>query len=397
MNLRQVLVFLVGLSMPFNNLAVNIFGRNVSAGLFASAFYFIAMIPYLKKVFVVGRYHGHFIWNIFIYCVLLTIVNIANSAGYNTPVFSSSLLMCYLLFLLLLVHSMLDCKALSICLYGVGFGGILMSFFHFLGIGVSFNTDLRLVMFGENSNELGIYMALSSIVILNDFILNDDLNLGKKRFCFILFFIPIILLLFATGSRTAFAIFILSVFVIILFYPLKSLFTKFVFIALGFGVLVYVFCQLESTDAIIIQRLMATVEDGNVSGRDQISESLLPYICESPIWGYGQTGYVDISKKALSKFSLISGIAYGFSPHNVILEVLLYTGCLGLGLWLLFWFKILWRSWLMFYRERVVMSILLCIPILACILSGQLLTSKWAYILYAYILSESLYFKTRIK
>lgn len=43
------------------------------------------------------------------------------------------------------------------------------------------------------------------------------------------------------------------------------------------------------------------------------------------------------------------------------------------------------------WKERLLMAGLMCIPMLACILSGQLLTAKWAYILYAYIMSEYYY------
>ena len=39
------------------------------------------------------------------------------------------------------------------------------------------------------------------------------------------------------------------------------------------------------------------------------------------------------------------------------------------------------------------MASLMCIPMLACILSGQLLIAKWAYILYAYIMSEYYYYR----
>lgn len=390
MKLRRFLIFLVGLSMPFNNVAPI---PNFSMGLFSSAIYFLSLVSFIPNMKEIGSIHGKFVWNILAYILFITIINIANQCGYNTPIFPFSMFMCFVLMLFLLVHSLIDKKALSYCMYGMAFGGILMSIFFALGIGIEIGEDLRLVMFGENSNALGIYMGLSSIVILNDFVLNDELKLKKFRFLFILAFIPIVGLLFETGSRTAFLIFAFSIFAIIGFYPTKSAFGKIAFIILGIVCCFYAFNKLMESDSILIERLTTTVEEGNTSGRDKIVESLIPYVFKSPIWGYGQTGYVDVAKKAIGKVSIFGDIVYGFSPHNVIIELLMYTGIIGLILWLIFWWNIGKESWVLFKKKRLLMASLMCIPMLACILSGQLLIAKWAYILYAYIMSEYYYYR----
>lgn len=393
MKLRRFLIFLVGLSMPFNNVAPI---PNFSMGLFSSALYFLSLMSLIPMIKKIGSFHGKFVWNILYYIVFFTFVNILNKCGYNTPIFPFSMFMCFILMLFLLVHSLIDRKALSYCMYGMAFGGILMSIFFAFGIGIEIGEDLRLVMFGENSNALGIYMGLSSIVILNDFVLNDELQLKKFRFLFIAAFIPIVGLLFATGSRTAFIIFALSIFAIIGFYPTKSAFGKIAFIMLGIVCCAYAFNKLVDSDSILIERLTTTVEEGNSSGRDRITESLIPYVFESPILGYGQTGYVEVAKKALGKVSVISNVVYGFSPHNVVMELLIYTGIIGLILWLIFWWKIGKESWILFRETKLLMPVLMCIPMLACILSGQLLTAKWAYILYAYTMSEYYYYRFKL-
>lgn len=156
---------------------------------------------------------------------------------------------------------------------------------------------------------------------------------------------------------------------------------------------IFVFKELISSDSIIINRLMDTVETGNTSGRDKIVESLMPYVAESPIWGYGQTGYVNISKKALGRVSIFGNNVYGYSPHNVIVEILLYTGIIGFLLWFRFWWNIGKESWFLYKRKKNLLPGLLCIPILACIISGQLLAAKWAFIIYAYIMSEYYYLR----
>ena len=392
MKFRRLMVFLVGVSMVFNNVAPI---PGVSLGLFASAAYFLSMYPYYPSFMKLGNVYGKYIWNILAFVVLFTVINEFNQCGYNTPVFPFSLFMCFILMLFLLLHSIYDQMAMSICLYGIAFGGVLMSLFFALGVGIEIGDDMRLVMFGENSNALGIYMGLSATIMLNEIVLNDKLHLGIFRFLFLLAFVPIVSLLFATGSRTAFFIFALSVVTILLFYPTKSFFVRIAVLTIGMICCLYAFTELVEGDSIMMQRLTTTIDSGNSSGRDNILKSLWPYVRESPIWGYGQTGYVDISKQALRKTSVISGVVFGFSPHNVIVEILLYTGIVGLLLWIVVWAKIGKQAVVLFREKRFLTPLLMCIPILACIISGQLLTAKWSYIMYAYIMSEYLYYRPK--
>ena len=385
MKIRRFLIFLVGLSMPFNNVAPI---PNFSMGLFSSALYFLSLMSFFPQMDKIGRFYGNYVWSILLYIVFFTGVNMVNQCGYNTPIFPFSTFMCYVLMLFLLIHGLYDRKALSFCMYGMAFGGVLMSVFFALGMGIDIGDDFRLVMFGENSNALGIYMCISAVIILLDFILDDTFQWGKWRLVFILAFVPIVNLMFATGSRTAFFIFAVSVFIVIVFYPTKSLIGKMIFAAVGIVCCTYAINKLESSDSILIQRLTTTIEDGNTSGRDKITESLIPYVHKSPIWGYGQTGYVKVAQQALHKTSNISGVLYGYSPHNVIIEILMYTGFIGLFIWSVFWWKIGKRTWALFLEKRLLMPALMCIPVLACMLSGQLLSAKWSYVIYAYIMSE---------
>lgn len=390
MKFRRLLIFLVGVSMTFNHVAIL---PNTSIGLLSSALYILSMLSYIRHWKSLGLYYGKAIWSIPIFILIFSFINLANICGYNTPVFPFTMFMCFLLMLFQLIHGLYDRMAMSYCMYGIAFGGVLMSIFYVLDIGVEFDLDYRLIMFGENSNELGIYMGLSSVVILNDIILNHEFQLNKLRFLFLLIFLPIVNLLLATGSRTAFLIFALSVILIIVFYPTNSMSGKIVFMVIGIVCCCYAMINFISSDSVLLGRLMNTVEDGNTSGRENITESLIPYVLRSPIYGYGQTGYVEVARSALRRISVIGGVTYGYSPHNVIMELLLYTGIIGLFFWLKFWWQIAKKSWFLFWNSRLIMSGLMCIPLLACILSGQLLGAKWAYILYAYILTEYYYCK----
>lgn len=382
-------MLLLGISVVFSNVAI---ASSVSVVVPVFAVYFLSIVFCFRSFNKVWRVYGKVVKYIPAFIILFFITNVMNECGYNTPLFPFSIFMCFVLMLTLLVHSIYDRVALLYCIYGIAFGGILMSIFFALGIGYEIDEG-RLIMFGENSNVLGVYMGLSSIVCLNSFILKDDLHIGKIRFLFSVAFVFMVNLLLATGSRTAFLIFAMSIIIIVCFNPIKSKFGKFLFIIVGIIAVVYAFNSLLTRDSVLIQRLATTMEDGNVSGRDSIIESLIPYLWDSPIFGYGQTGYVNIAKQALGRVSVIGGIVYGYSPHNVIIELLFYTGIIGLFLWLLFWWNIGKESWILFYKKRLLMPGLMCIPMLACIISGQILDGKWAYVLYAYIMSEYHYLR----
>ena len=381
MKLRRCLIFIVGVSMVFNNMT---FLPNYSLGLLASAFYFLVMSPYIPSLGKLGRRYGGFVWTLLIFVLLRTYINIMNYCGLNTPIFPFTNFMCILLMYFMLIHGLKDRKALNICLYGIAFGGILMAILHTMGIGIRIGADYRISMFGENANSLGIYMDLSSIVILNYFILNDEFKMKKWRYLWFLAFVPIANLLIATGSRVAFISFALSVVAIILFHPAGSKSGKLFLLVVGILASAYTVNTLINTDSVIIRRLTDTIETGNVSGRDEITEKLLPYVAKSPVLGYGDTGYEEVSKAAFGKPS---------SPHNVIVELLLLTGIVGLLLWLVFWYNLGKEAWILFKKKRLLMAGILLIPILGNILSAQILEHKFAYIIYAYVMVEYFYYK----
>ena len=87
MKFRRLMVFLVGVSMVFNNVAPI---PGVSLGLFASAAYFLSMYPYYPSFMKLGNVYGKYIWNILAFVVLFTVINEFNQCGYNTPVFPFS-------------------------------------------------------------------------------------------------------------------------------------------------------------------------------------------------------------------------------------------------------------------------------------------------------------------
>lgn len=386
----RFIILLVGFSFPLNSISLQfVDGRDFSIGFMVSILYVVCMLPYLTKLTNLTKTYGKVVFLPLFFLLLLTITNyIYSSEAPDIPIFNTSIFLCFVLMCFMLYHSIFDKDAIQFCLWGFSLGCCLVAiiFWEINGVGP---IDERITFLEENANGLGIYMAIGSIIILNDFMILDKLKLGLLRFIFI---IPVILLvsaLFATASRTAFLILSLSLIVLVVLYPTKNRYAKGIVIIIGLVGIVALggYLITNSDDYLVVSRLLE-VEDDNMSGRGDIWLTLIPHISEHPILGVGQTGYASIGKYILNHTKEIGGITYGFSPHNVIIEVALYTGILGLSIWLIFWGTLIQKSLKSYKYAKEYLSILLLIPIVASILSGQILAAKWAYMIYAYIFAQ---------
>src|SRR5690606_9970615 len=87
---------------------------------------------------------------------------------------------------------------------------------------------------------------------------------------------------------------------------------------------------------ILYQRLVASIKEQDLSDRNIIWQTLIPLINNNVFFGVGLTGYELYCFKVFGRI---------ISPHNVIIEVLCYTGIIGLlsYSWLLY--KIAQVSW----------------------------------------------------
>jgi len=126
-------------------------------------------------------------------------------------------------------------------------------------------------------------------------------------------------------------------------------------------------------------RLENSIESGDTAGRTEIWQHLLQIIAKHPVAGIGQTGY---------SYELTTIYGKEVAAHNVILEILCYTGVVGLSFYLFFLFKIGLSSYEVYKRTSFLLPILLLIPILGMILSIQILTKKIGWVIFAYIVSS---------
>ena len=95
----------------------------------------------------------------------------------------------------------------------------------------------------------------------------------------------------------------------------------------------------------------------------------------------------------LSGFEKISQDFFGFvdSPHNVLLEVTLYTGLIGLFLYSIFLYRCFYTSYKLYKNNNELLPILLIPSALAYIMFLQALTEKTVWLILAYMVATYLY------
>jgi len=329
-----------------------------------------------KQLYSIKKIKG-FLLPIVLFFVLLTFM----SFEHRTKLIPDFFNLRFFLNLLLFVFAInMERKSQQVLLMGLlvfSFSSLIMTLLYFGGMESISEVDNRVTIFGNNQNELGLNLAIS-ILILMSITFESRLKLFKKNYLLYLAFPLMLVFLVRTGSRVAFICLFLG---LIVFFLLKKTKIKgmklFIVLLLFFGLFFVWDLYLKNT--ILVDRLLSTTNDGDLSGRDLIWAASTEIIVKNPLLGLGETGYANAIEPLLDYFS---------SPHNVIIEVLCYTGVMGLTFFLLFLIRII-NSGISSYKvNNEVLSILLLIPIMGMILSSQILVTKIAWIIFAYITSR---------
>jgi len=385
-----LLVFLAGVATPYSFLFIEI-GRSWSLGTFAMIVYIISMVPRLNLMFSLKQYYGKFIWLPTYFFILLILTNILHYDFENkVPIFNSTLFLNLLFMYCLLIHNLIDNRAIKLCLLGYVLGLAVEPILFLCGIGVGFEAQSgRMTVFEQESNTVGVQLCCTTAVILCDYIFEDKLHLKIFRFLFFALIIPTVLFIIATASRTAFIGLVLVIILSCIIGIRGGYLTKLFFsILIIIGIGNYVISELDAS-SILVQRLTKTVEDNDVSERDELFENMAPEFFSAPIIGHGETGYVEVSRKTVGLKVLEDGTEVPRSPHNVLLEIALYTGGVGLLIMVSFWYSLMIRSIRLIKKKHEATPIIILLPIFFAIISQQLLILTWVYIVYAYIISST--------
>ena len=308
---------------------------------------------------------------------LLTIMNVLNSSEANAAFFDASLFQNIFLFWFLINHERKEPLVLEKGMICFALGSVALALLFKAGIGIDYDVG-RVRIFGDNSNGIGLRMSISMAILVLA-VVQNKIKFGRLRYL-LLIPLPLMLqLLFESGSRVALIAFVLAFVTGVVLLKTKRPFGKVAALLISVVVFFYGW-QVMMESELLVNRLLESYYEGNMSGREIIWPTLLPLIESNPLFGVGQTGYVAYSEEAMG---------YLVSPHNVFLEVLCYTGSVGLIIYLIFLYRVSKRGYGSYKTEGLLLPLLLLFPVCGVLFSGQILVSKIGWCILAYITGSS--------
>ena len=319
---------------------------------------------------------------IILYFSLLTTVSFINKSDNYELVFDLAFLLNILIFFILINVSRRQPNVILEGLFVFAISTSILALLSIAGIGVSESLDElegRTTIFAINHNMLGINSCIS-IFVLTLIVIENKLMHGFQRFFPLLMILFLFVLLISTGSRVALISLILGLPVLFkfgksIFTMKKAILTMVIILAIG------LIWQIYLRNTLVADRLFSSLSEGDFSGRDLIWIPIFEIISNNLVWGIGKTGYA----KEMS-FYIFGSSA---SPHNVIIEVLCYTGVVGLFLILTFFYKILMNALAKYRNDDDLLSIALIFPLLGMILSAQIFDQKIVWVLFSYMAVSS--------
>lgn len=371
--IQRIALYLFCFSINYEVWGVS--GYSISIARITGLIYLGTILPNFQQFFKVGILRSLLV-PLWLFFGLLIAVNLVNVNFESFTSIEFSLFQNILLFWILLNHERKDSGILSKGMMAFALGSVSLAVLFYFNIGFEFEQG-RVILFGDNPNNVGIRMSISFFIIATNY-LNSSIKDSKFRHLLIITLIPIIMLLAVTGSRLAVIAFILEFIAVVLFFKTNKSNLRVLILLAGLSVGYYIWVYFMKTD-VLQSRLLNTLYERDLGGREYIWAAVIKTIDSSPIWGIGTTGY---------NIYMRSVFGYVVPAHNVILEILAYTGIVGLSLYLHLFFKILRISYKNYQIHNDLLPLLLFIPFTGMLLSSHLLVVKIGWVVLAFMASK---------
>jgi O-antigen ligase len=335
----------------------------------------IYLVTVLPELFLFLRLDGlkkflRPLWTFFLLLVVMSAIhaNVRFPHSFDRTVFQN-----LILFWILVNHERYEPGIIEKGFLSFALGSVLLALFYDFGIGIGYS-GTRLTIFGDNQNAVGMRMCLSMIVLVVN-VFQNRLELGRIRYVLLLPIPLMIQLMAATQSRVSFVAFILSFLAGIWLLKTNKIWGKLVVLVVGAALLVGIWHLIINVEGMRL-RLLQSIHERDLSGREDIWATIIPLIRENIVFGVGRTGYDYFTES-------VWGIVK--SPHNVILEVVAMTGLVGLVFYLTFYIRSVAVSFRVYRESGMILPLLLMIPIFGLLMSGQLIDVKTAWVIFAYV------------
>jgi O-antigen ligase len=374
---QRLSLFFYFASVAFENLDPFNTSGSFSISKLAGIIYFVSIVPSVKFFFKPRLIIFNQIWSLLAFFVVLTIISVFNINEISMKIIDIAFLLNLIISFVIIAHIIKDEMVLDKALYFFSLSCIFMSLLAFFGIGVEINSIGRVSFFGSNENEISIKLS-AAILILLSFILNK--NPIAKNKLLLVFSIPLLLYsMVLTGSRSGVVVLFLGSLILFTLRLVKQK-NKF------YGLITFVFSIAVSLIFFIIfvsqsesmgSRLLSFINDNDLGGRGLLWALFYNIITENYIFGLGYSGYIYELTKTYSAVP---------SPHNVFLEVILYSGIFGLLFFLKFIYNLCKLSFRLF-KNNYSTPIILFPVILVYLLANQALSVKFFWIISSYIIA----------
>jgi len=335
--------------------------------------YFLVSVPAIIK-YKTGQNYKPILSYIGIFFGVLLFVNAINADSLTNRILDFTILQNIILFWILINHTRKEPLILEKGLLFFSLGAVTLAFLYYNGIGIEITNDGRVSIFGDNQNAIAQRMTFGITVIVM-VVLQNRLQLNKKRFLLLLLTPLLFGLLVATGSRLS----LLSLAIIfiagLVLLKTKNYLIKGLIFLIGiivFSLMMYFAFENE----MLRDRFLASIQEGNLSDRDVIWQHILPLIRQNMIFGVGQSGYTAYCMDLFGRY---------MSPHNVILEILCFTGFVGLLIYFGFLYQTIRLGYLSYKKEGYLLPLLLSITVFGILLGSHILEVKLGWTILAYI------------
>jgi O-antigen ligase len=387
--MQNIFLYLYSFSLSFEGFQAFGVGYFSLPKLFALLYFFAALTRF-KKFFGLNR-NVSYIWPLFVYYVIFTLVSVYNINYFSQNIFSAEVFFNMVMFNLILNHARLDYLVLDRALISFSFGAAFVVMLMLLGVGSEVDAEGRVTFMQSGINELALKITGAVMVFVMLLTTGHKiLRLGKFsiRKIYLIPLIPFMLhVVLSSGSRTATLVIFLSVFVWFLIslsgqegFKFSGLVKSSLLLLAVLTIVFYLAWQSE----VVVNRFFGGdgVSTKNLGGRAIIWASYYKLFLQNIFFGYGLSGF------ELESFKIFGAVQ---NPHNLLLEIMLYTGLIGLFVYLIFLSKISMAVYRLWVESKLLLPSLLFVVYLGFLFSIQASGEKFCWLVLAYIVGTKLW------
>ncbi len=335
--------------------------------------YFAVSIPAIIK-YKTGSNYKPVLKVILTFFSLLFLINAIHAQSTDDTIIDFTILQNIILFWIIINHVRKEPLILERGLMAFSLGAATLALLYYNGVGIEITNEGRVSIFGDNQNIIAQRMCFG-ITIVAMLVLQNSLQLKKTRFLYLALTPLMFGLLIATGSRLSIitlAIIFISALVLL---KTNTFLVKGLVFILGIVFFIFMF-RLAFENEMLRERFLTSLNEGNLSNRDIIWEQIFPLILDHPIFGVGQSGYTTFCMNAFGRY---------MSPHNVVLEIVCFTGFFGLIVYGIFLYLVFRQGYLKYRESGLLLPMLLSISVFGILLGSHILEVKLGWVILAYI------------